>query len=45
MTARESDPPIVLRDGRAGYRGKGRTVLRSLHRKHWPNVKDRGTQC
>lgn len=34
MTARESDPPIVLRDGRAGYRGKGRTVLRSLHRKH-----------
>ena len=34
MTHRESDPPIVLRDGSAGHRGKGRTVLRSLHRKH-----------
>ena len=34
MTHRESDPPIVLRDGSTGYTGKGRTVLRSLHRKH-----------
>jgi hypothetical protein len=33
-TPRESDPPIVLRDGSAGHRGKRRTVLRSLHRKH-----------
>jgi hypothetical protein len=33
-TQRESDPPIVLRDGSTGHRGKGRTVLRSLHRKH-----------
>jgi len=33
-TPRESDPPILLRDGSAGHRGKGRTALRSLHRKH-----------
>jgi hypothetical protein len=33
-TPRESDPPILLRDGSAVHRGKGRTVLRSLHRKH-----------
>ena len=33
-TQRESDPPILLRDGSAVYTGKGRTVLRSLHRKH-----------
>lgn len=31
---RESDPLIVLRGGSAVHRGKGRTVLRSLHRKH-----------
>ena len=33
-TQRESDPPIVLGDGSAGHRGKGRTAIRSLHRKH-----------
>jgi hypothetical protein len=44
-TPRESDPPIVLSDGSAGYRGKGRTVLRSLHRKHGPDMKDRRQQC
>ena len=33
-TPRESDPPILLRDGSAVHRGKGRTALRSLHRKH-----------
>ena len=32
MTARESDQPIVLRDGRTGHVGKGLTVVRSLHR-------------
>lgn len=31
---RESDQPIVLRDGRADYKGKGLTVIRSLQRKH-----------
>jgi hypothetical protein len=31
---RESDPPIVLGDGRTVHRGKGRTARRSLHRKH-----------
>ena len=33
-TQRESDPPLVLRDGNAGYTGKGRTAIRSLQRKH-----------
>ena len=33
-TPRESDPPILLRDGSAGHTGKGRTAIRSLHRKH-----------
>jgi len=33
-TQRESDPPILLRDGSAVHRGKGRTARRSLHRKH-----------
>ena len=33
-TQRESDPPIVLRDGSTVHRGKGRTAIRSLHRKH-----------
>ena len=31
-TSRESDQPIVLRDGRAVHRGKGLTGIRSLHR-------------
>ncbi len=38
---RASDPLIVLRAGRAVHRGKGRTGIRRLHRKHCPNVKDR----
>src|SRR5882724_10677407 len=38
---RASDPPIVLRDGRAVHTGKGRTGIRSLHRKQCPNMKDR----
>ena len=33
----ESDQPIVLRDGRAGYKGKGLTVVRSLQRKLVPD--------
>src|SRR5262245_14608852 len=33
-TPRESDPPILLRAGNAEHRGKGRTAIRSLHRKH-----------
>jgi len=33
-TQRESDPPIVLGDGSTVHRGKGRTAIRSLHRKH-----------
>ena len=33
-TPRESDPPILLRDGSTVHRGKGRTAIRSLHRKH-----------
>ncbi len=36
MTNRESDPPIVLRDGSAGHRGKGRTERCSPHRKPGP---------
>ena len=36
MTARESDPLIVLRDGSADHRGKGRTERRSPHRKPEP---------
>ncbi len=38
---RASDPLIVLGDGRAVHRGKGRTGIRSLHRKHGPDMKDR----
>jgi len=33
-TQRESDPPLLLRDGSPVDRGKGRTAIRSLHRKH-----------
>ena len=33
-TPRESDPPILLRAGNAEHKGKGRTAIRSLHRKH-----------
>jgi hypothetical protein len=33
---RESDPLIVLGDGRADHRGKGRTEVRNRQRKHWP---------
>jgi hypothetical protein len=32
-TDRESNQPVVLRDGRAGHTGKGLTGIRSLHRK------------
>src|SRR5713101_2483306 len=41
MAARVSDPLRVLGDGRAVHTGKERTGIRSLHRKHCPNVKDR----
>jgi len=37
MAMWESDQPIVLRDGRAGYKGKGLTVVRSLQRKLVPD--------
>jgi hypothetical protein len=40
-TVRASDPLIVLRDGSADHTGKGWTELRSLPRKHCPNMKDR----
>lgn len=43
MATRASDPLIVLRDGRADHTGKGRTDIRSLHRKHCPNMKGRTT--
>ena len=33
-TPRESDPPILLRAGSTVHKGKGRTAIRSLHRKH-----------
>ena len=36
MVRRESDPLIVLGDGRAAHRGKGRTEVRSWQRKHCP---------
>ena len=35
--ARESDHPIVLRDGRADHMGKGVTVIRSLQRQLAPD--------
>jgi len=34
MTFRESDHPIILRDGKADHKGKGMTVLCSPQRKH-----------
>ena len=36
---RESDQPIVLGDGRAVHMGKGLTGIRSLQRKHSPDMK------
>src|SRR3989441_11353961 len=41
----ESDPLIVLGDGRADHQGKGRTEVRSWYRKHCPARKGRKTQC
>src|SRR6266581_7689079 len=41
MIRGESDPLIVLGDGRADHKGKGRTGIRSLHRKHCPARKGR----
>jgi hypothetical protein len=43
MTARESDPLIVLGDGCAAHRGKGRTVGRSLPRKLVLDMQGRST--
>ena len=37
MAMWESDQPIVLRDGRAAYKGKGLTVVRSSQRKLVPD--------
>jgi len=45
MTRRESDPPILLRDGSTDHRGKGRTVRRSLHRQLVPDMQGRNTQA
>ena len=45
MTARESDPLIVLRAGSADHRGKGRTVRRSLQRKLVPDLQGRNPQA
>ena len=41
MTLRESDQPIVLGDGRAVHRGKGLAGIRSLQRKHLPDMQGR----
>jgi len=41
MAARESDQPIVLRDGRAVHKGKALTGIRSLYRKHGPDTEGR----
>ena len=41
----ESDPLIVLGDGHADHKGKGRTEVRSWYRKHCPARKGRKTQC
>jgi len=38
---RESDQPVVLGDGRAVHMGKGLTEIRSLQRKHCPDMKGR----
>jgi len=38
MVIRESDQPIVLRDGRADHMGKGLTGVRSLKRKPVPDM-------
>ena len=43
MAPRASDPLRVRRDGRADHTGKGRTDIRSLHRKHGPTMKGRTT--
>ena len=40
-TVRASAPLIGLGDGSAAHTGKGRTGLRSLHRKHGPTRQDR----
>ena len=37
----ESDPLIVLGDGRADHQGKGRTEVRNWYRKHCPARKGR----
>lgn len=44
-TVRESDIPIVLRDGRAVHMGKGYTELRSLQRKHVPDMLSWRIRC
>src|SRR3989442_3623424 len=41
----ESDPLIVLGDGRADHQGKGRTEVRSWYRKHCPARKGRGSNA
>src|SRR5438093_876420 len=41
----ESDPLIVLGDGRADHKGKGRTEVRSWYRKHCPARKGRGSNA
>ena len=45
MTARESDPLIVLRDGSADHRGKGRTVRWNLQRTLVPDMQGRNPQA
>jgi len=44
-TTRESDQPILLRDGRAVHKGKGLTGIRSLQRKHCPDTEGWKQQC
>ena len=44
-TRRESDQPILLRDGSAAHKGKGLTEVRSWQRKHCPARKRRIQQC
>ena len=42
---RESDQPIVLRDGRAVHMGKGLTGSRSPQRKPFPDMKGRDNKA
>jgi hypothetical protein len=44
MATRASEPLRVLGDGRADHPGKGRTGIRSVHRKHGPNMQGRTTR-